>query len=143
MDATLIDEDNTLWAAQYGGSCDVEADYMFWQASESSMAGGITGHVDQDFWYINPDTVYETRAKGKKKQVSIGECTVKFDDETAKLKNRKAEPEFEITFDDKKLKEGRDFECGYLNNTQSGTGYLYLRGIRKYKDWKVVPFTIE
>ena len=143
MDATLIDKDNTLWAAQYGGVCEVKADYMFWQATDSAEAGGITGNVDQDFWYINPDTVYKTRAKGKKKQTSIGKCTVKFEDETAKLKNRKAEPEFEITYDDKKLKEGRDFECGYINNTQSGTGYLYLRGIRKYKDWRIVPFNIQ
>ena len=143
MDATLIDKDNTLWAAQYGDSCDVEADYMFWQASESSMAGGITGNVDQDFWYIDPDNVYKTRAKGKKKQVSIGKCDIKFEKDPVKLKNRKAEPEFEVTYDDKGLKEGRDFECGYINNTQSGTGYLYLRGIRKYKDWRIVPFTIE
>lgn len=143
MDATLIDEGNTLWAAQYGGSCEVKADYMFWQTTDSAMVGGINGNVDQDFWYIKPGEVYKTRAKGKKKQVSIAECTVKFDGDSVKLKNRKAEPEFKITLDDKELKEGRDFECGYLNNTQSGTGYLYVRGIRKYKDWRIVSFTIE
>ena len=128
---------------EHGGSCEVKADYMFWQATDSAMVGGINGNVDQDFWYIKPGEVYKTRAKGKKKQVSIAECNIKFADDSAKLKNRKAEPEFEITLDDKELKEGRDFECGYLNNTQSGTGYLYVRGIRKYKDWRIVSFTIE
>lgn len=143
MDATLIDENNTLWAAQYGGSCDLEANYMFWQATDSAMAGGITGNVDQDFWYIEPGAVYETRAKGKKEQVSVGDCSVEFEKDSVKLKSRRAVPEFEVLYDDKKLKEGRDYECGFIKNTEAGTGYLYVRGIKKYRDWKIVPFTIE
>lgn len=143
MDASLVDEDNTLWAAQYGGACDLEADYMFWQATDSAQAGGITGSVDQDFWYIKPGEVYKTRAKGKKKQVSVGKCSVEFEDDVIKLKNRRAEPEFEVIYDGKDLKEGRDYECGYIKNTEAGTGYLYVRGIRKYKDWMIVPFEIQ
>ena len=143
MDATLIEEDNTIWAAQYGGSCDVAADYMFWQASDQARLDGIQGNVDLDFWYIEPGKTYPTRAKGKKKQTSIGKCDVEFKSESVKLKNHRAVPELKVTYDGKKLREGKDYKVSFINNTQSGTGYAVIRGVKKYKNWTAVPFTID
>lgn len=143
MDATLIDENNNLWAAQYGGSCDVKADYWFWQATDSAKLDGISGGVDMDFWYLEPGKVHPTRAKGKKKQTSIGKCEVEFEDDTVKLKNHRAVPDIKVRYDGKKLRKGRDYEVSYVQNTEKGTGYAVIRGIRKYKNWTAVPFTIE
>ena len=144
MDATLIDKDNNLWAAQYGGSCDVKADYRFWQATDSVKLDGIEGGVDMDFWYLEPGKAYPTRAKGKKKQTSVGKCDVEFKHESAKLKNHRAEPELKVfNKDGKKLKKGRDYDLYFVNNTEEGTGYAVIRGKKKYKDWMAVPFTIE
>lgn len=143
MDATLIDKNNNLWVAQYGGSCDVKADYWFWQATDSARLDGISGGVDMDFWYLDPGKVHPTRAKGKKKQTSIGKCEVKFADDTVRLKNHRALPDIRISYDGKKLRKGKDYEVSYVQNTEKGTGYAVIRGIRKYRNWTAVPFTIE
>lgn len=143
MDATLIDEKYTLWAAQYGGECHVEADYMFWQAADTARIDGIEGDIDLDFWYIDPGRTYTTEAKGKKEQTSIEGCTFEFGSESFKLKSHRACPDIDVKLGDKTLKEGRDYELSYIQNTAPGTGYAVVRGIRKYKDWRVVPFTIE
>ncbi|MBR2675106.1 MAG: glycoside hydrolase family 25 protein [Mogibacterium sp.] len=143
MDATLIDKKYTLWAAQYGGKCDVKADYMFWQATDSAEIDGIEGKVDMDFWYIEPGKVYPTRAKGKKKQTSIKKCDFEFESETVKLKNHRAVPEISLSKDGKKLKKGKDYQVSFIQNTKNGTGYAIVRGIKKYKGWTAVPFNIE
>ena len=116
---------------------------MFWQAGDNAAAGGIKGAVDLDFWYIEPGRVYTTEAKGKKKQISIEKCTVVFYDETTEIKNHRAVPEIEVSADGKSLKEGRDYEVSFIQNIEPGTGYAIVRGIKKYKDWIALPFTIE
>ena len=143
MDATLIDDKYTLWAAQYGGECHVEADYMFWQASDQAACGGIEDAVDLDFWYIEPNRIYTTEAKGKKKQTSIGDCKIEFSAESVKLKNHRALPEVTVSIGNDKLKEGKDYEVSFIQNIAPGTGYAVVRGIKKYKDWTAVPFNIE
>lgn len=144
MDASLIDKENTLWVAHYGGECGLESDYLFWQAADSAVCGGISGNVDHDFWYIEPGKVYPTRAKGKKKQTSIGKCKVEFDKSSYEIKNHRAIPEVSVTnADGKTLKEGKDYEVSFIRNIRPGTGYAIVRGIRKYKNWTSVPFKIE
>ena len=144
MDASLIDKENTLWVAHYGGECGLESDYLFWQAADSAVCGGISGNVDHDFWYIEPGKVYPTRAKGKRKQTSIGKCKVEFDKSSYEIKSHRAIPEVSVTnADGKTLKKGKDYEVSFIRNIKPGTGYAIVRGIRKYKDWTSVPFTIE
>jgi GH25 family lysozyme M1 (1,4-beta-N-acetylmuramidase) len=144
MDASLIDKENTLWVAHYGGECGLESDYLFWQASDSAVCGGIEGSVDHDFWYIEPGKVYPTRAKGKKKQTSIADCTINFDKSSYEIKNHRAIPEVTVTNKDgKTLKEGKDYEVSFIRNIKPGSGFAIVRGIRKYKDWTSIAFTIE
>jgi hypothetical protein len=143
MDATLIDDDVTIWAAQYGGSCDVEADYMFWQCSESDEVDGIEGFIDHDIWYIEPGKVYPTRAAGISDAVSVGECKVELDAESYSLKNHRAVPKVTVTYDGKKLKRGKHYSLSFVCNETEGTGYAIIRGVKTYRDWIAVPFTIE
>ena len=143
MDSTLLDDEAVIWAAQYGGACDVAGDYLYWQCAEDAAVGGIDGNVDHDIWYIEPGRVYSTFAKGKKNQASIGECRIKFDESSYKLRYHKAEPEITVTFEDKKLRRGRDYLLSFVKNTESGTGYAVVCGRGRYKDWIAVPFTID
>lgn len=143
MDSTLLDDEAVIWAAQYGGSCDVRGNYRYWQCAEDSAVGGIDGNVDHDIWYIEPDKVYSTAAKGKKNPTSIGECKIDFEESSCKLKNHKASPEVTVICEDKKLRKGKDYILSFVKNTESGTGYAIVRGKGKYKDWIAVPFTIE
>ena len=143
MDSTLLDEETVIWAAQYGGSCDVAGDYLYWQCAEDAKVSGIEGNVDHDIWYIEPGRVYSTYAKGKQDPVSIGECKIDFDESSYKLKSHRAKPEVTVTCADKKLRKGRDYTLSLVKNTESGTGYAIVRGKGKYKDWIAVPFTID
>ena len=143
MDSTLLDDEAVIWAAQYGGACDVKGDYLYWQCAEDAAISGVEGNVDHDIWYIEPGKVYSTRAKGKKDPGSIGECRIEFDEDSYKLKNHRARPEVTVTLGDKKLRRGKDYMLSFVNNTESGTGYAILRGRGKYKDWIAVPFTIK
>lgn len=143
MDSALLDDEAVIWAAQYGGACDVKGNYLYWQCAEDASVAGIKGNVDHDIWYIEPGKVYKTYAKGKKNQESIGECRVGFDGSSQKLKNHRAEPEVTVTFGDKRLRRGRDYILSFVKNTESGTGYAIVRGRGRYKDWTAVPFTID
>ena len=143
MDSTLLDDEAVIWAAQYGGSCDVRGSYRYWQCAENAAVGGIDGNVDHDIWYIEPERVYSTSAKGKKNPTSIGECRIDFDESSCKLKNHRASPELTVSCGDKKLRKGKDYILSFVKNTESGTGYAIVRGKGKYKDWIAVPFTID
>ena len=143
MDSTLLDDEAVIWAAQYGGACDVKGNYLYWQCAEDAAVGGIEGNVDHDIWYIEPGKVYSTSAKGKKDAASVGDCTVDFDESSYKLKNHRAKPEVTVTYEGKKLRRGKDYVLSFVKNTESGTGYAIVRGKKKYKDWIAVPFTIE
>ena len=96
---------------------------------------------------MEPGKVYPTRAatKGVKdeKRISIGECRVSPQEISAKLRNFRASPKFGVTYDGRGLRNGKDFVATFIRNTEKGTGYIMIRGIGKYKDWMMVPFTIE
>lgn len=143
MDSALLDDEAIIWAAQYGGSCDVKGAYLYWQCAEDSSVGGIEGPVDHDIWYIEPGRVYPTLAKTKKNPVSIGDCSIDIDGSSQKLKNHKAEPEVIVNDGDRKLRRGKDYILSYVKNTESGIGLAVVRGRGRYKDWIAVPFTIE
>ena len=143
MDSTILDDEAVIWAAQYGGACDVKGDYLYWQCAEDAAISGVEGNVDHDIWYIEPGRVYSTMAKGKKDATSIEDCKVTFDQSSYKMKNHRAKPEVTVTCGDKKLRRGRDYTVSFVKNTASGTGYAIVRGKGKYKDWMGIPFTIN
>ena len=143
MDSSILDDYETIWAAQYGGVCHVKGNYMYWQCAEDAQVDGIEGPVDHNIWYIEPGMVYKTAAKGKKNAVSIGECSIDFDKDSYELKNNRAKPKVSVTYKGDKLHEGKDYILTLTKNTVSGTGYAVVRGIGKYKDWTSAPFTIE
>ena len=145
MDASILDDEANIWLASYNKKAGLDADYMFWQCTDSAKAGGIEGNVDQDFWYVEPGKVYKTKAAGKneKNRVSIGSCRVSFQRSVTKLKNRRAIPKLGITYEGKGLKKGRDYVLTVVKNTAPDRGYIIVRGIGNYKNWMMVPFSIE
>ena len=143
MDSTVLDKQEFIWAAQYGGQCYVKGNYMFWQCAENAEVSGVDGFVDHDIWYIDPDKVYSTYAKGKKDAVSIGDCKVSFDKDSYRLVNHRAKPKVYVTYEGKNLRKGTHYEVSFVRNETKGTGYAIVRGIDSYKDWIAVPFTIE
>lgn len=143
MQADLIDDMANIWLARFDTMANLDADYWFWQCSEEGSVGGIEGNVDKNFWYMQPEKVYETRGKRGKKAISIGDCRISFKRSSFKLHNFRAEPKYAMTYDGKGMKEGRDYVSTLVHNTQPGTGYIIIRGIDKYKDWVMYPFKID
>lgn len=158
MDASLIADRTEIWVAQYNSHCSFVPSYMFWQCSDSAQVGGIDGNVDHDFWYIQPNKVYSASSSDQASSsdssdtsnqasasnaVSIGECTVEFDKDAYSIKKRRATPDIEVSYNGSTLKEGSDYTYTPIRNIDTGTGYMFIRGIGDYKDWKAVPFTIK
>ena len=143
MQADLIDDMATIWLANYDSVANLDADYWFWQCSDSGKAGGIKGKVDKNFWYMKPEKVYETRAKHSKRATSVRDCRISFKRSVTRLRNFRAVPKFDMSHEGKGMKKGRDYVCSIVHNTQPGTGYVIIRGIGKYKDWIMYPFEIE
>lgn len=145
MDASILDDEATLWLARYNETADLKANYSFWQCNQEAKVGGIKGKVDQDFWYIEPNKVYKTRGAGIKdsNRISIGNCHVSFQRSVTKIKRRRAIPKLGITYEGKGMKEGRDYVISYVRNTEPGKGYIIIRGIGKYKNWMMIPFKTE
>jgi hypothetical protein len=146
MDADVLDDSETIWLARYNATADLDADYWFWQCSDKGQIGGYKGNIDHDFWYIEPNKVYPTRAAGKgreKNRISIGNCRVKFNKKNYKLKKFRAIPKINVSDADGPLREDVDYVVSYVNNTDSGTGLAVIRGTGLYKDWIAVPFNIE
>lgn len=143
MDSTILDDYAVIWAAQYGGSCYVKGNYLFWQCGDDAYIEGVKGTADHDIWYIEPGRVYATKAAGKKDPTSIGDCQIILDKDSYSLKNHRAEPKVTVMDRDKKLRAGKDYVLSYVRNTTSGTGYVIVRGIGRYKDWTSKAFIIE
>lgn len=143
MQEDLIDDMANIWLARYDKTPNLNANFWFWQCSDEGKAGGIDGSVDKDFWYLEPGKAYPTRAKHKKSAVSVGDCHIYFNKQSYKIRNFRAEPKYSLTNDGQRMSEGRDYISSVVHNTQSGTGYVIIRGIGKYKDWIMFPFTIE
>ena len=143
MQEDLIDDMANIWLARYDTTPNLNADFWFWQCSDEGKAGGIDGSVDKDFWYMEPGKAYPTRAKHKKSAASVGESKIHFNKESYKLRNFRAEPEYSLTWNGQRMAEGHDYVSSVVHNTQSGTGYVVIRGIGRFKDWVMFPFTIE
>ena len=143
MQEDLIDDMANIWLARYEKTPDLNADFWFWQCSDEGKAGGIDGSVDKDFWYLEPGKAYPTRAKHKKSAASVEEAKIHFDKDSYKLHNFRAEPKYSLTWNGQRMAEGHDYVSSVVHNTQSGTGYVVIRGTGRYKDWVMFPFTIE
>lgn len=143
MQADLLDDSATIWIARYEKTASLDANYWFWQYTDEGKVGGIEGNVDTSFWYMEPEKVYPTRAKQAENTISVGDCRISFQRSKTRLHNFRAEPKYAMTYEGQGMKEGVDFVSRVVNNTRAGTGYVIVRGIGKYKDWIMYPFTIE
>ena len=56
LNASEISKDYAIWLANYTNKTDYEGDYEFWQCTDQGSVSGISGNVDLDFWYVEPET---------------------------------------------------------------------------------------
>lgn len=144
MDASILSEQATLWLAQYNTSAALESRYNYWQCSDSQKVSGIDNPVDHNFWYLKPEKVYPSYGQNRyNNRISIGDCDVSFNKEKYSIKNHRATPKVTVRYKGKLLKEGRNYNISFVNNSYNGTGYAIITGINKYSDRIALPFTIK
>ncbi len=59
LNASEISKDYAIWLANYTNKTDYEGDYEFWQCTDQGSVAGISGNVDLDFWYVEPEAKEE------------------------------------------------------------------------------------
>ena len=51
----IVDAGYEIWLAQYNSSATYSGDYTYWQYTSTGAVNGISGNVDLDYHYIEPD----------------------------------------------------------------------------------------
>ena len=59
LNASQISKDYPIWLAHYTTQTDYTGDYDFWQCTSTGRVAGITGNVDINYWYVEPDQTKE------------------------------------------------------------------------------------
>ncbi|MBQ6622131.1 MAG: hypothetical protein IJH75_04790 [Mogibacterium sp.] len=137
-----LGERTTVWLAHYEPSTDYQYAYDFWQCGTMTVPG-ISKETDKNFWYVDPEAVYETRGArtGNAQSISRMQITIKKNDLTYIGLNVK--PDLTVSDGLKPLKEGKDYRLGYIHNAAEGTGYVVITGIGEYRDAVVRSFEIK
>ncbi len=131
-----------IWVAQYANSCDFEGTYNFWQCTDSLKVNGISGNVDRNFWYLKTG---ENIATGPldSDRTPIGDCRIELKNHNPKYWSGPVKPGVIVSDGGRKLKEGRDYTVGYVNNSEEGTAQAVVSGIGDYKDKCAISFRIK
>ena len=131
-----------VWLAHYNSSTDYPHNYTFWQASFEEKVHGISGTVDRNFWYFGPngEATRGRRAAGAR---SIRDCTVQLEKHSFYYIGKPIQPKLIVKDGNTPLREGTDYQVGYVKNTSAGTGYAIVTGIGKYKDRISTGFRIK
>lgn len=131
-----------VWLAHYNSSTDYPHNYTFWQASFEEKVHGISGTVDRNFWYFGPngEATRGRRAAGAR---SIRDCTVQLEKHSFYYIGKPIQPKLIVKDGNTKLREGTDYQVGYVKNASAGTGYAIVTGIGKYKDRISTGFRIK
>ena len=125
-----------LWCAQYYKRCESAVNYSKWQYSSSARITGllsylgVKGNIDVNFWYLDTDSKLAS-------DVTVT-GTLKY-----KYTGKEIIPKLTVKKGSKTLKNGSDYIVGYIDNTQPGPAYAYIKGIGSYSGYQVVPFTVK
>ena len=136
LNTAKIPADVDLWCAQYYKRCESSVSYSKWQYSSSARITGllsylgVKGNIDVNFWYLDTDSKLDP-------DVTVT-GTLKY-----KYTGKEVIPKLTVKKGSKTLKNGSDYIAGYIDNTQPGPAYAYIKGIGSYSGYQVVPFTVK
>ena len=128
------------WYAQYNRYAERanQCFYQMWQYNSDAYVSGISGRIDINFWFLEPNKIATT---GK----SIANCTVNvgtngyFQYAGSAVAHK---PAVTVLDGDKELTYGTDYGLGYFKNVSTGTAYAYVYGKGQYSDYKIQAFQI-
>lgn len=129
VDGSLIDDSYKVWLADYSTKTPYKNNFEFWQYSAAGSVSGISGRVDMNFWYYQPE-IKESGNILEQEFLYTGNAIT---------------PSVTLVIDDKLLVQDVDYTLSYSNNVKVGYGTVTASGTGDYqgKKWqfkfKIVP----
>ncbi len=124
-----------IWLANYTNKTTYSGDFDFWQYSEKGKVNGISGDVDMNFYYAQPNDCFEPDP------MSISSSTFsKVEDHI--YTGQAITPEITVTNNGISLTPNVDYTISYQNNVKVGTATITITGIGKYCDVRKFHFDI-
>ena len=143
VNGALLSNFMEIWVANYTTKTYYPYHYSYWQCSENSKVPGIDSPVDKNFHYLNKDKARKTNTNFLKKKKSLSVCKIELKNHSLFYYGVNVEPKVKVRDGFRLLKEGKDYNIGYIKNTSPGTGYAIITGKGNYKDSIVCSFKIK
>ncbi|MEG1469829.1 MAG: glycoside hydrolase family 25 protein [Anaerovoracaceae bacterium] len=128
-----------IWLAQYNDYASFDGSYQIWQYTSGGNVYGTPGRTDCNFWYFDPTIVTPDTATTK----SIANCTASVNTNSYTFNKFQKKPGVNVSDGGIPLVEGVDYKLFYIGNVMAGTGRAMIKGMGKYTDVLLAPFTIE
>lgn len=133
--ASITAKGYRTWLANYTTNTTYLGDFDFWQYSSEGKVNGISGNVDMNFYYVQPDDNFiPSLNKFLLSTVSAIPDQV--------YTGAEITPAFTVTNDGQTLTPGTDYTISYINNINAGTASVRIIGINEYSGTKTVQFKI-
>ncbi len=124
-----------IWLANYTQKTTYSGNFDFWQYSEKGKVDGISGDVDMNFYYAQPDDCFEPDPMSISSSVFS-----KVEDYI--YTGAAITPSMTVTNNGVVLTPNVDYTISYQNNTKIGTATITITGIGKYCDVRKFHFDI-
>ncbi|MEG0924471.1 MAG: glycoside hydrolase family 25 protein [Anaerovoracaceae bacterium] len=128
-----------IWLAQYNDYASFDGSYQIWQYTSGGDVYGTPGRTDCNFWYFDPTIVTPDTVTTK----SIANCTASVNTNSYTFNKFQKKPGVNVSDGGIPLVEGVDYKLFYIGNVMAGTGRAMIKGMGKYTDVLLAPFTIE
>lgn len=123
------------WLANYTTNTTYLGDFDFWQYSSEGAVDGISGNVDMNFYYVQPDDQFiktltnfsSSTLSSIPDQIYTGSAIT---------------PSVTVTNNGQTLIQGTDYTLTYSNNKNIGTASVKINGINNYVGSKTISFKI-
>lgn len=124
-----------IWLANYTKNTTYSGDFDFWQYSEKGKVDGISGYVDMNFYYAQPNDCFEPDPMSISSSVFS-----KISDHI--YTGQAITPKITVTNNQGTLIPNVDYTISYQNNINVGTATVTITGIGKYCDIRKFHFDI-
>lgn len=134
--ASITAKGYRTWLANYTTNTTYLGDFDFWQYSSEGKVNGISGNVDMNFYYVQPNDNFIPSLN----KFLLSTVSAAIPDQTYTGKN--LTPDATVMYDGKKLTKGTDYTLTYSNNKSIGSASVKISGINNYYGQKTISFNI-
>lgn len=168
IDGETLSKTYPIWVAQYYSKCNATHEYNWWQYGSSGSVDGVgSKRCDTNVWYVNlnptPSTnIIDRNSVMSQSGLTYYDSTMDYSIIPVTYKSiidanisisgynnytyvlgEAFEPSININYAGLPLTEGVDYNVRYIKNSQAGTAYIMVIGMGQYRDYQLLPFTVN